>query len=141
MTEQEFETFIKQSQKTYGTPSRASFESVLSKLERNPVTEEVPTRYNTQTATSKIINNKLTDIIGIWKWKKAVLVPSFLILLFVGAFSLSSQGNKYANTPLLQLVEQDAQIEEPGLEDEDEILIEAFDSPGIDDLSTIENEI
>jgi hypothetical protein len=38
-------------------------------------------------------------------------------------------------------VEQDAQIEEPELEYEDDILIDAFDAPGINDLGIIENEI
>lgn len=139
MNEQEFENFIKKSLKTYGTPSRASLENVLTKLDENPVTKEGLARYTSQTATSNIISNKLTGIVNIWKSKRMILIPSFLILLFVGAFSLSP--HNYASGQLLQLVEQGAKIEEPGVEDEDEILIDALDYPGIDDLSTIENEI
>lgn len=139
MNEPDFENFIKQTMKTYGTPSRASFEHVLSKIEKEPVTNTEAVRYNTQTATSNIINNKITEVMNIWRSKRIILVPSFLLLLFVGAFSLSSNTNK--NSALLKFVEQDAQIEEPAIEYEDDILIYAFDTPGINDLGTIENEI
>ena len=76
---------------------------------------------------------------NIWKSKRIILVPSFLLLLFVGAFSLSS--NTSGSSTLLKFVEQDAQIEEPAIEYEDDVLIDAFDTPGINDLGTIENEI
>ena len=76
---------------------------------------------------------------SIWKSKRIILVPTFLLLLFVGAFSLSS--NSSSSSTLLRFVEQDAQIEEPELENEDDILIGAFDDPGINDLGIIENEI
>lgn len=137
MNEPDFENFIKQTMKTYSTPSRSSLEHVLSKIDREPVTNNESVRYTTQTATSNIINNKVNEIINIWKSKRIILVPSFILLLFVGAFSLSSN----SNSALLKFVEQDAQIEEPVIEYEDEILIDAFDTPGINDLGTIENEI
>jgi len=139
MNEQEFENYIKQTMKTYGTPSRASFEHVLMKLDEEPVTDTASVRYIRKTATSTIINSKIADIMAIWKSKRIVLVPTFLLLIFVGAFSLSSTTNR--SSALLRFVEKNEQIEEPEVLDEDEILIDAFDAPGITDLSIIENEI
>lgn len=138
-TQEEFENTIRKNIKVIDLPSRESFARVLSSLSDLPVTKEPETRYTMQTATSNIINNKINEIMAIWRSKRIILIPTFLLLLFVGAFSLSS--NTSSSSTLLRFVEKDEAILEPEVIDEDEILIEAFDTPGINDLSTIENEI
>lgn len=138
-TPEEFENNIRKNIKTHDLPSRESFAYMLSSLSDSPVTKEPEVRYTIQTATSNIINNKINEIMAIWRTKRIILVPSFLLLIFVGAFSLSS--NTSSSSTLLRFVEKDEAILEPEVIYEDEILIEAFDAPGINDLSIIENEI
>jgi hypothetical protein len=140
MTDQEFENIVRISMKIQSEPSRDSFAHILKNLEESPVTKNEAVRYNIQATASHIINNKITDIIAIWKSKRIVLVPSFLLLLFVGVFSLSSHVNRYENS-LQKLAAQDMVIEEPGVDDEDLIFSDVFDTPAIDDLNMIQNEI
>ncbi|MEK7106185.1 MAG: hypothetical protein AAB895_02400 [Patescibacteria group bacterium] len=140
MTDQEFENIIKKSFKTSAVPSRESFTRALSSLE-TPVTKNGEMRYNRQTGQpSNIINNKFASFIAIWKSRRIVLVPSLVLLLFVGAFSLSGQSGKY-NLSIEQLAQRDAIIEELDFVDEDEALLSELDEPYIDEFSTIQDEI
>ena len=138
MKKEEFENLIKRSLKAAPLPSRASLMYALRKLE-DPVTEEEVVRYNRKTATSNIINNKIADILSIWRSKRIILVPSFIFLLFIGAFSLSPHSKKI-DYSLSELVEQDSRIEEI-VDYDDTIFLTSFDEPSINDLSTIQNEI
>lgn len=139
MDNQEFENTIRKTLKTAPLPSRASLMYTLRKLE-DYVTESEEVRYNRQTTTSNIINNKFANILSVWKSKRIILVPSFIILLFVGAFSLSPHHIKQ-DSSLSELVEQDAGIGEESIDYDDSILLTNFDESFINDLSKIQNEI
>lgn len=140
MTDQEFENIIKEKMRTDATPDRASFARALSQL-NNPVTENKNLRYNSiQIKMSNIINNKVASFIAIWRSKRVILMPSLILLLFIGAFSLSGQTGKY-NLSIEQLVQQDALIEEVDIIDDDPINLTSFDEPYINELSAIQDEI
>jgi hypothetical protein len=114
---------------------------MLSKLEDTQVTNNESLRYSKQTTTSNIISNKIADVFSIWKSKRLVLVPSLILLLFVGAFSLSPRLAK-DNLSLEQLVAQEEQIEKletsNNYDDWENIdTIASFDEQAINDLSTI----
>lgn len=136
MDNQEFENNIRKTLKGSGLPSRASLMYVLRKVEEN-VTDETSMRYNKETATSNIIINKLIAVFDIWKSKRLILVPSLILLIFVGAFSLSPR----KNPTLSELVEQDSLINEEVLDYEDQTVLTSLDEPSINDLSAIQNEI
>lgn len=134
MTNQEFENTIRETLKTDETPNRVGFAHMLSQL---PVTETAEVRYTRETATSNIIINIQTSISAVWKTKRFVLIPSLILLLFVGTFSLSPRSHVSRNTLAIQkLAEQDVSIEELNSDTEDQILLTSFDEPGITDLST-----
>jgi hypothetical protein len=139
MDKEEFENNIRKTLKGTGTPSRASLMYVLRKIDEN-VTDEASMRYNNKTETSNIIINKLTAVFDIWKSKRLILIPSLIVLLFVGAFSLSPRNAKN-NLSLSELVEQDSQLDESGLDYDDQTILTSIDEPSINDLSTIQNEI
>ncbi len=140
MDQQEFENNIRKTLKASESPSRASLMYVLRKIEEN-VTDEASMRYNKQTATSNIIINKLVAIFDIWKSKKLILVPSLVVLLVIGAFSLSPRSVTRTNLILVDLVEKDALINEESVDYDEQSSITSFDDPFIDDLNTIQNEI
>lgn len=139
MNDQEFENIIRKGLKTNAIPSRESFARTLSMLE-TPVTKSEEVRYNRQTATPSNIINKFASFIAIWKSRRIVLVPSLILLLFIGAFSLSGQTPKY-NLSIEQLAQRDAIIEELDFVDEDEAILSELDEPYIDEFSTIQDEI
>ena len=142
MTEIELEKIIRKTLYTSTTPDRVSFSNVLSQLPGIPVTKNNEMRYNKKTTTSNIINNTITEIIGIWKSKRIILVPSFVLLIFIGAFSLSPKNRSNSqNSAIIHLAEQSELIEEPGIDTDDEIILTSFDEPAINDLSTINNEL
>lgn len=140
MTDQEFENKIREQMKTSVTPDRASFTRLLSGL-NIPVTKNEVSRYYAQTTTSNIISNKVANFLAIWRSKRVILMPSFIILLFIGVFSLSGQASKY-NLSIEQLAQQDSLIEELDIvDDNDALILAGFDDPYIDELSAIQDEI
>lgn len=143
MTEQEFEKVIQNALHTEIKPSRDSFGRMLNTLNDIPVTKNADMRYTMRTATFDIINNKITEIISFWQSKRIILVPSLILLLLIGAFSLSphSSSNTYDTLSIQKLAEQDEAIEEEGPDYDDGIVFTSFDEPAIDDLSTTQNEI
>lgn len=140
MDQQELENNIRKTLKASEPPSRASLMYVLRKIEDN-VTEAENMRYNRKTGTSNIINDKLIAIFDIWKSRKLVLIPSLIVLIVVGAFSLSPQSIVRTNLSLTDLVEQDALISEEGIDYDEQVILTSLDEPSIDDLNTIQNEI
>ena len=138
MDKQEFENNIRKTLRGSESPSRASLMYVLRKIE--DVTDEASIRYNRKTETSNIIINKLIAVFDIWKSRKLILIPSLIVLLFVGVFSLSPRNTKN-NLSLSELVEQDSLIEEMGVDYDDQATLTSFDEPSINDLSEIQNEI
>lgn len=138
MDKQEFENNIRKTLRGSESPSRASLMYVLRKIE--DVTDEASIRYNRKTETSNIIINKLIAVFDIWKSRKLILIPSLIVLLFVGVFSLSPRNTKN-NLSLSELVEQDSLIEEMGVDYDDQAILTSLDEPSIGDLSAIQNEI
>ena len=140
MTQQELENTIRKTLKTDSSPDRVSFAQMLSKLKEVPVTEDNALRYTTETATSKITSNKITNFIDAWKSKWIILVPSFILLIFIGSFSLSRQTGKY-NLSIEQLAQQIETMEaDEVVDDNEEQIIDSFDKQAIDDFSLIQNE-
>lgn len=140
MNQQELENNIKLALKGSEAPSRASLMYILRKIENN-VTEDQNVRYNKKTVTSNIINDKLVEIFNIWKSRKLVLIPSLIVLLVVGVFSLSPQNIVRKNLTLAELVEQDALLSEENIDYDEQIILTSLDEPSIDDLNSIQNEI
>ena len=140
MNNQEFENIIIKEFKKESVPDRVSFSRLISNLDV-PVTENEKVRYNRQTAKPfEIINNTIAEVIAIWKSKHIVLVPSLILLLFIGTFSLSGQASKY-NLSIGELAQKDALIEEIDAIDDDATTLSVFDDQAIDELSTTKNEI
>lgn len=139
MTDIELEKIIKETLHTDTLPNRDSLANVLSKIE-TPVTKNNVMRYNIQTVTSDIIINKIVDIVSVWKAKRMILIPSLVVLFFVGAFSLSTHSLRY-NSVILELAEQSVATEEQGIDYDDQVILSSFDEPDIDGLDTITNEI
>lgn len=139
MTDGELEKIIRDTLRTSDTPSRDSLTHVLSAIDA-PVTKNAFMRYNVQTATSNIINNKIADIVSIWKSKRIILIPSFILLFFIGAFSLSTHHSTY-DPVILDLAEQSANLEEQGVDYDDQVILTSFDEPDMDDIGTTTNEI
>jgi len=141
MNDQEFENIIRKELKTSAIPDRASFARVLSEL-NDPVTENKNVRYNSiQIKMSNIINSKVASFIAIWRSKRVILMPSLILLLFIGAFSLSGQTGKY-NLSIEQLVQQEALIDELDIvDDDDPVILTSFDDPYINELSAAQDEI
>lgn len=142
MTDQELETTLQTALTPRNTPSRESFTVMLSELPTSPVTKQTEIRYTTQTATSNIINNILVQIVSIWKSNKVLLlVPTCLVFLLVGAFSLSPRITAYTqNRALLQLAEQDASIEALGDDTDDQVILASFDESDSSTLDIQPNE-
>ncbi len=140
MNNNEFENLIRKTLRTDNIPDRASFARILSQLGESAVTESSEVRYTNKTATSNIINNTIASVSNIWKSKRFVLVPSLILFLLVGAFSLSPTSSVDANNIAIQkIAEQDASIED--YDTDDQILFTSFDEPSITDLSTTDNEL
>lgn len=137
--DKELEKIIRDTLKEDPTPSRDSFRRMLSTLDTS-VTESSQIRYNTRTTSSDIISNKIADVIHIWKSKKLVLIPSLVLLVLIGAFSLSPRAAKY-DTGIAGLMPLDETIEEGGVDYDDQTILTTFDEPSIDELSTIQNEL
>ncbi len=140
MTNQEFENIIKKSLKTNASPDRGSFSHLLSIL-NNPVTETKQVRYSIQTPTSNIIS-RITSFISIWRSNRIILVPSFILLLFIGIFSLSMHTTTYGSS-IEQLAQKDESIKELAIVDDDDpaLSITGFDEPDINDLSILQNDL
>lgn len=138
MTDQELENKIKKILKTDINPDRANFTRMLNQLP--DIGKE---KYNEfsyiQDKNRSSINNNIANVFNIWKSKRIVLVPSLILLLIVGAFSLSPQTGQY-NMTIQQLAEQNETIEEPGYDIDDQ-LIYTLETPAINDLSLTQNEI
>lgn len=140
MNNTEFENYIRSSVQKESTPTPASFSQLLSSLS-DPVTKETKIRYTRVTATSHITNNIFTKIVDIWNSNRLVFIPSFIVLLFVGAFSLSPQTTtRIENHDIVALAEQDATIEGLGNDTDEQIIVASFDEPDISDFSTQTNE-
>ena len=143
MTDKDLEKIIKEAMTIETKPSVSSFSNVLSKLaDEEIVTKSYGIRYSIQTAMSKIINNKLSKTFGEWKSNRIIiLVPTFILLFFIGAFSLSPS-EAQTSKAILKLAEQDVTTEEQYISDEDQILDNMmFETPAINDLSILQNEI
>lgn len=141
MTDQEFENIIKNSLKTNANPDRGSFSHLLSIL-NNPVTEIKQVRYSIQTPTSNIISNRITSFISIWRSNRIILVPSFILLLFIGIFSLSMHTTTYGSS-IEQLAQKDESIKELAIVDDDDpaLFLTGFDEPDINDLSILQYDL
>lgn len=138
MENKEFENLIKKSMKTKANPNRQNFSNVLSQIE-SPVTDSSFVRYNRQTAMpSHIISNYFNEFMAIWKSKRIILVPSFILLVLVGSFSLSNR----IRPNISQLAKEDISIEELDVvDDEDVTTLTSFDDQVFDELTTIQDEI
>ena len=140
MNDKEFENLIKDTLHSNESPTRESLSYILSNLDRTPVTNIEELRYNTQTIKSNIINNKIADVISIWISKRIVLVPSLILLLFIGVFSLSPRVAT-KNQSLQQLVAQDALFEDLEVDTvndlDDEAILTSFDEQAFNELSAI----
>lgn len=138
MDNQDFEKIIKKSMQIKAEPDRGNFQYLLSKIDNN-VTHEENVRYNRQTAKpSNIINNYLTEFMAIWKSKRIILVPSLILLVLVGSFSLSNLAKPSIN----RIAQEDISIEELDVvDDEDLTTLTSFEDQIFDDLGTIQDEI
>lgn len=139
MNEKEIENLIKNAMKIDEKPEIYSFSKVLDEIEINSVTNKNNNRYYIKTEMSKITINKFTKIIDVWKSKRLIFVPAFVFLMFVGAFSLSFV-KLNSNEKIIKLAEQNA-IEETYKNEEDYMPIALFETPAINELGTITNEI
>ncbi len=141
MTNPELENLIRVSLKSGPRPSRASLLYTLKTLSLPQiVTENKKIRYTKETVWPNIINNRIAGIVSFWKMKRILLIPSFILIFFIGIFSLSPQATPHESN-LRQLVEQDELIEEPGIDYDDQVLPTSFDEPSLNDLSVMQNEI
>lgn len=139
MEKQEFENFIKKTLNNTDIPSRASLLYVLRKLDTS-VTENKEMRYNSKAATPNIIINKITDIIGVWKSKRLILIPSLVLIIFVSIFSLSPRNFLYRKS-LQNIAEQDRLIEELVYDTDTDLVITSFEDTDTNDLGILNNEI
>ena len=139
MTDQELENKIRETLQESVVPSRESLSHVLSEI-GDHVTKSPYMRYNVQTVTSNIINNKFADIVSVWKSKRIILIPSFIVLFLVSAFSLSTHSTPY-DSVILDLAEQSANLEQQGVDYDDQVMLTSFDEPDVDDFGSITNEI
>ena len=141
MNQNEFENLIKETMNINATPSRDSFKCVLSNLNETFVTKNQNMRYSIQTVMSNIKNNKISIIIDIWKSKRIILIPSFILLFFVGAFALSPHSQKY-DPEILKIAEQNETIEETvDADDNDQVILTNFDNQDFSDIdNSIKNE-
>jgi hypothetical protein len=140
MNEQELENKIRSLLKTDLKPSKSSLKEALFSISDETVTKKDEVRYNGRTLKSSIINNKITEIIGVWKSRSIVLVPAFILLIFVGITTLSPHSAQANAKAIQKIADQSETIEEPGLNDEDEVIIADLDSSIVDDLSSTTNE-
>lgn len=143
MNEKDLENLIKKAMKIEESPEPSSLYKVLSSLEDSEVVTVWNVKhYSISTKVSNIISNGVANIVDVWRSNRAViLVPTFIILFFVGAFSLSPTEARY-NKNIIKLAEKDAIIEEPFINDDvDQIVSTLFDSPAINDLSKLQDEI
>lgn len=139
ISDKELHKKIVDSLKSTITPDRSSLMRILDKLDKD-VTSSGKLRYNDWVGIPNIRNNTFSNIISVWKSKRMILIPSLILLLFVGGFSLSSKIAKHDLT-LEQLLEQDETIEDEGINYDDQKLLTSFDEQSLDDISTIQNEI
>lgn len=138
MNTHDFEKIIRESLNTQAIPHRKSFAILLEKLPDNPVTKNAKIRYTRETWLSNIINNT-ASLVTFWKSKQMLLIPSLMLVLFVGIFSFFPKSAQYDQTiPLL--AQEDERIEEPGLDLDDTVNIAFYDTPAINELATTTNE-
>ena len=141
MENKELENRIKKVMNLEIKPDASSLNFILSKFEEDKtVTKEKTKRYYIWTAMSNIINNKNTDIVDIWKSKRLILVPSFILIFIISVFTLSPYSS-FGNKTIIKLAEQDTLIEEQYVNEDDTVVNTLFESPEINDLSTLQNEI
>ncbi len=142
MTDQEFENIIRKTLHIDMTPSRDSLLYTLSQLKTDVVTKNSKLRYNTKTVMSSIINNLIDKINNISRTKHIIMIPGFILIFFLVMFSLSPHNNEQYNNKILQnIAEQDETIEELGNDTDDDIILTSFDSPAINDLALIKDEL
>jgi hypothetical protein len=139
MNDKEFEKLMKDSLESGRTPDHASLTRLLNKLS-DPVTEQRDMRYTRVTATSNITSNTVADVLKFWRSKRIILVPSFVLLLLVGIFSLSPHASA-SDRAILKIAAEDQTLGEQEVDDDDIIMPSDFDSPALDDLSNTQNEI
>lgn len=137
MNDIEFENLIKKTLHQSEIPNRDSFTRLIQALPEPIVTKNNSIRYTIRRA-SNIINQTINELIMAWKTKNIILVPTFLLLIIVGAFSLSSR--KPYDEVILDLATENQTIEDEGIMDE-ELLITDLDSPEMDELVTQQNDI
>ncbi len=137
MTDNEFEIYIEKSFKTDETPDRMRFWHTLQGLSQSTVTKPILVRYTIRRA-SNIINQTIQEITMAWKTRNIILVPTFLLLIFIGAFSLSSR--KPYDEVIMDLAVENQTIEDESIMDE-ELLITDLNSPNMDELVTQQDDI
>lgn len=140
MNNEEFENNIKNAVYANATPHRTHFKSTLSMLGEN-VTKSATMRYRDAVyKLQKNIINNVQYVVESIRIKRIVLVPSLILVLVIGGFSISSQTTN-ANKTLERLAEENETIEEPGIDLDDSIILTSFDAPAVNDLSNNQNEI
>jgi hypothetical protein len=131
MTDKDFENIIKDSLKISATPDHATLTTLLSKLDTQAVGDlEI---HHDQRAS-------LLDIISIWRSKRIVLIPSFMLVVLVGIFTLSPRAGKY-DSGIAGLLIQDELIEKESVNYDSQISLPVIESKSFDSLNAIQNEI
>ncbi len=131
MNDKDFENIIKDSLKISDTPDRTTLTTLLSKLDTETVGD------------SEIHHNQkanLLDIISIWRSKRIVLIPSLMLLMLVGVFSLSPRAAKYDNG-IAELLVQDEVIEREAINYDSQFALPTLDNKSLESLNAIQNEI
>ncbi len=142
MKEQEIENLIRKTFKLNTKPSEESFSKLLFEIKENPTfLNNTSSRHSFLVTMSNIIRRRSTEFTNTWKNRRAyVLVPTFIVLLVVGAFSLSPSENSYSRS-IIKLAEQNESIKEPVVKAEEPLAYTMFYSSTINDLNKLENEI
>ena len=137
MNNTELENLIRKTLCTTETPSRESFTRLIKTLDEPAVTKKFSMRYTIR-RVSNIINQTIKEFTMAWKTKNIILVPTFLLLIVIGAFSLSNR--KPYDEVIMDLAVENQLIEDESIMDE-ELLVTDLDSPEVDELITQQNDI
>lgn len=137
MNNTEFENLIRKTLHTTETPSRESFTRLIKTLDESTVTKTFSMRYTIR-RVSNIINQTIKEFTMAWKTKNIILVPTFLLLIVIGAFSLSNR--KPYDEVIMDLAVENQLIEDESIMDE-ELLVTDLNSPEMDELITQQNDI
>ncbi len=131
MNDQEFENLIRKNLKQTDLPDRASLKFALEHIEVNTEKEFLPIE-------SPFV--KVSEFAKIWKTKRAILVPSLIVLIVVGIYSLSPSRAKN-DASIKDLVVQDESVEESGVDYDDLAAPTDLNEPAVIDLTSSTNAL